>query len=292
MGSISGCGSVPGAQSSGDNSPGGDNDPDLLPATVVEDEDPGEYVIVASKTDIGENAFVFSVESKRGVVDEWTWEWDFGDGEARAGTDQVYSFTEPGSYLVQATAYDIRGRVAVVLTLELNVEETNAQPTANAGENQTVDAGALVFLYGGASFDPDDESLTYEWAQTSGVPVNLLDAHAVTASFVAPRLDEDIVLEFSLTVGDGELTSQDFITVFVEGMIDIASTGPVADAGSDQVVLEGTTVTLNGSGSSAFGDTPLTFEWTQFAGPPVALNGRTEAVATFVAPSAFGGRWN
>ena len=60
---------------------------------------------------------------------------------------------------------------------------------------------------------------------------------------------------------------------------------PVASAGSDQVVIAGAGVTLDGSGSQdADGDT-LTYAWVQTAGAPVALSSATDPVVTFTAPA-------
>ena len=62
--------------------------------------------------------------------------------------------------------------------------------------------------------------------------------------------------------------------------------GRLADAGADQSVAVGDTVTLSGSGSTdANGDT-LTFSWTQTGGQKVTLAGANTATATFTAPSA------
>lgn len=57
---------------------------------------------------------------------------------------------------------------------------------------------------------------------------------------------------------------------------------PVADAGPDQIVVEGTLVSLAGGGSDPNGD-DLTFAWSQQAGPAVALAGGV-AAPTFAAP--------
>ena len=47
---------------------------------------------------------------------------------------------------------------------------------------------------------------------------------------------------------------------------------PVADAGPDQVVNPGDTVTLDGTGSTDPDDDPLTYSWVQTAGPAVTLD--------------------
>lgn len=61
---------------------------------------------------------------------------------------------------------------------------------------------------------------------------------------------------------------------------------PTANAGADQTVIEGTTVTLDGSGSTDpdVGDT-LTYSWVQTAGTAVTLIDSNTVRATFTAPS-------
>ena len=62
---------------------------------------------------------------------------------------------------------------------------------------------------------------------------------------------------------------------------------PVANAGMDQSVNSCTMVSLNGSGSSDpdSGPNPLTFAWSQTAGPTVVINSPTSATPTFEAPN-------
>lgn len=59
---------------------------------------------------------------------------------------------------------------------------------------------------------------------------------------------------------------------------------PVAKVGADQTVTVGTLVTLNGSGSFDPNNNPITYSWTQVAGPTVTLNGANTAFPTFTAP--------
>jgi hypothetical protein len=65
------------------------------------------------------------------------------------------------------------------------------------------------------------------------------------------------------------------------------SNGHIANAGSDQTVLEGTIITLNGSDSnksSNIGNT-ANYLWRQTDGPSIILNGNNTAHPNFVAPN-------
>ncbi|MCU7865386.1 MAG: PIG-L family deacetylase [Candidatus Thiodiazotropha sp. (ex Lucinoma borealis)] len=60
---------------------------------------------------------------------------------------------------------------------------------------------------------------------------------------------------------------------------------PTAVAGDDQIVLEGASVQLNGSGSSDPNNDPLNYQWVQISGITVTLSDNTVANPTFTAPS-------
>jgi len=60
---------------------------------------------------------------------------------------------------------------------------------------------------------------------------------------------------------------------------------PVVNAGSDQVVDEGVTVTLTGSASDPDSGDVLTYAWTQTSGPDVELSNAATATASFTSPA-------
>ena len=87
-----------------------------------------------------------------------------------------------------------------------------------------------------------------------------------------------------LIVNDGETDSAaDTVTITVDNV------APTADAGPDQTVDQGDTVTLDGSGSSDPGGDALTYSWTLTtvpAGSAAALSSSTAQSPTFVADVA------
>ncbi|MBN2845407.1 MAG: choice-of-anchor D domain-containing protein, partial [Deltaproteobacteria bacterium] len=123
----------------------------------------------------------------------------------------------------------------------------NQPPVADAGSNQTVNEGTTVTLNGAASYDPDDGIASYHWNQTSGTSVTLSNTSSETPNFVSPNVGpEGASLSFRLTVTDnGGLQSTDTCIVNVTW----DNETPVADAGPNQTVNEGTTVTLDGTAS-------------------------------------------
>ncbi|MFH1111367.1 MAG: PKD domain-containing protein [Planctomycetota bacterium] len=290
---VHGCGSMSADNPAGNGVAAGTDS--VSPASdtlfsTIETPDFGRYDLVARGPDDGSGEWQFAVRSGRGAPakNELRFVWDFGDGKTYEGVEQSHSFTTNGSYVIKVTAIKLDGTVAFLLTLNVEVAiDVNEPPIADAGTDQTADANALVFLYGGASSDPDGDPLTYQWVQISGEPVLLLHANEPTASFIAPSIPQDADLVFGVTVGDGGYAEQDTVVVRVLRLVQPAQALLVtADAGADQLnVLQGTTVTLDGSGSNSSDGSPLTYAWSPLPGTNVTLQPTTDpAIVTFTAP--------
>ncbi len=159
----------------------------------------------------------------------------------------------------------------------------NRAPIADAGPDQTVNEGALANLNGTASSDPNGNTITFLWTQTAGPAVTLSNPTSATPMFTAPQVSVNTVLTFQLVVNDGSLNSfPDTVNITVLNVN--VNQPPSANAGLDQTVNEGALVTLNGTSSSDPDGNPISFSWTQTAGPAVTLSNSSSATPTFTAP--------
>jgi RHS repeat-associated protein len=186
-----------------------------------------------------------------------------------------------GVYVVQLIVND--GTVdSTPSTVTITTEDS--PPIANAGPAQTVPLGALVTLDGSGSSDPDGQALTYQWSLLSVPPGStavLANPTSVHPTFTADRAGNYVV---QLIVNDGFLSSQPSTVT-----ISTINSVPVANAGPNQSVRTGTTVQLDGSGSSDADGDPLTYRWSitvKPSGSSASLSDPTAVKPTFVADLA------
>lgn len=141
---------------------------------------------------------------------------------------------------------------------------TNTAPVANAGNQQSLMMGATVTLDGSGSTDAEHDALTYSWALTSK-PVGS-SATLSSPTNVQPTFTADLAGTYTATliVNDGKASSNS-ATVNVTASRNNAA--PIANAGTAQSVVAGSTVTLDGSTSTdANGDT-LSYNWSLTSKP-------------------------
>jgi len=194
----------------------------------------------------------------------------------------TFTADSTGVYVVSLVVND--GKVdSPVAVVSITSSTANSVPVANAGVNQNVTVGVLATLDGTGSTDADRDLLTYSWtliSKPSGSSSSLS-----SASSPRPTITPDVVGTYvaSLIVSDGKASSSPVVTTLTAA---VANSAPVANAGVNQNVTTGSTVTLVGSGSTdANGDT-LTYRWSMASKPSnssATLSSSTSASPTFTA---------
>jgi hypothetical protein len=152
------------------------------------------------------------------------------------------------------------------------------------GASQSVNQGDVVTLNGGGTAQSGNP-LTFLWQQLGGPQVALSNPFSAAPTFTAPAVTVATTLTFRLTVSDGTLTDKAQMQVTVAHV----NQAPVAAAGAAQTVDEGSTVTLQGSGTDPDGDAIQSYAWTQVGGAAVTLSGAGTANPTFTAPALASG---
>jgi hypothetical protein len=199
--------------------------------------------------------------------------WDSSKSLEISGISAVY-FDNTGSAISTPTYFASTDPILVKLTVAASV---NHAPASNAGPDQSVNEGDQVTLDGSASSDADSNPLTYVWTAPAGI--TLSSTTVAKPTFTAPEVNSDTNYTFSLVVNDGTVNSTaDQVVITVKQVNKV----PVANAGTDFSVNEGSTVTLDGSLSSDPDGNTLTYFWTAPAG--ITLSSATVAKPTFTAP--------
>jgi len=91
------------------------------------------------------------------------------------------------------------------------IDIVNTSITTNENLSVSIDASA--------SFDSDNDALTYTWEQISGASVTLRGADSNTLTFTSPSVEQQETLQFSLTLSDGYEVVQQQVQVTVNNVV-------------------------------------------------------------------------
>ena len=151
----------------------------------------------------------------------------------------------------------------------ISLVSTSSIGSSFAETSVNVDEEHMIALIG-TGVDPDNDSLTFFWEQTSGESVELSANDIAEPHFLAPSVNngETKVLGFSLTVSDPfGGTTQESIQVIVNPI----NHDPTVNAGRDRITFPSVNaITIFANGHDADGDL-LSYSWKQLGGQTVEL---------------------
>ena len=212
----------------------------------------------------------------------WQWERTGGTGNSNiviydTDTDSPYFTAED----LRAGSESVTHEFTLVITgtddetatddVEITVESEFLRPVARPGEDLRVTSGTRVSLDGSDSeVDHSRTIAKWEWTfigDSLDSPPNLVGENTSILSFVAENPEpgaKDLWLLFALTITDnaGNVSAPVQITVVVTSPLII----PVANAGPDQIVSSGKSVSLDGGSSTFDGGEIILWDWQRTGG--------------------------
>ncbi len=163
----------------------------------------------------------------------------------------------------------------------------------NAGAWITLDWGSSTYvvdrvvLYDRINLFDHISSATLNFSDGSSIVVGPLNnaGEALVTTF-SPRM----ISSMTINIDNTSVDTQNIGLAEIE-IAGIVHTGqnlaPIANAGDNQTVDEGTITQLNGTSSSDLNGDPLTYSWSQVGGIPVMLSDATMASPIFTSPSGL-----
>ena len=184
----------------------------------------------------------------------------------------------------QLTVTDDLG-VQATDTVNISINDVDTPPTAlisdSAGNPVTaVNHSTEYTLYGNFSSDPEGPISAYSWAQTAGTAIVVSGASNLSSFTFTPPDEVGTQIVIQLTVTGDEGAVQDSVSV----SLTLENQPPIVDTGTDQLVTEGVSVTLDGSLSKDNEGLIASYLWEQLSGTTAVINNASSSLADFTAP--------
>lgn len=268
---LAGCGGGSGGSNSSTNVSGTTNTGTVTPPAQPTNTAPVANAGVQQNVSVGATVTLDGSASTDANNDPLTYAWVLTSKPTNS-TASLSSLTSPkptfiadtaGDYVFTLTVND--GKVSSTpSTITVKAAVANVAPVANAGAAQNALTGTIVTLDGSGSSDANGDVLSYSWTLTgkpTGSAAALSGTSTVKTTFVP---DVAGTYTASLTVNDGTVNSAPVTTTITATMANVA---PVANAGSASRVVNGATVTLDGTHSSDANGDQLSYSWTLTSKP-------------------------
>jgi hypothetical protein len=251
-----------------------DGEPRRILARLVDPANPREWVL---------NVLGISAEER----ESHHFLWDLGDATRLTGALVRHTFARAGLYSVTLQATDPANRPAYVLSQVVAVGVDGSSADFLVSFEARVDYGVApptIWAKAATTTLESGETVGFEWSMSDGATAAGPELnHVLTGT-------EPLRVSVTATTSLGRTASYfRYFSPTGDDLYDPAGGDLVADAGADQTVAPGDTVTLDGSGSTYSGQAPVTFLWTQIAGPAVTLERNDRPLVRFTAPEADSG---
>ena len=162
----------------------------------------------------------------------------------------------------------------------------NIVPSANVSDDFSAEENTEVSLDGSTSTDSDGTIISYLWEQNGGgISVTLTGANNAIATFIAPDVAINEILNFQLTVTDNDgATTSNSIAVTITPTL-AGNQPPIAATPNNFNAVEMTQVTLDGSTSTDPDGSIASYAWVQSSGTPtITLTNDNTSITSFTAP--------
>ena len=182
-----------------------------------------------------------------------SYQWKEGSTILANTASFTYTPTTVGTHTLTLTVTDNDGDIATDSVVITVTEAPNMPPSANAGNDTSVQVNQNITLAGSGS-DSDGTIVSYQWKEGETILAN-------SASFTyTPTTAGTHTLTLTVTDDDGA-TATDSVVVTVT---EVPNVSPSANAGSDTSVQVNQSITLTGSGSDSDG-TIVSYQWREGA---------------------------
>ncbi|TMI70512.1 MAG: hypothetical protein E6H09_16350 [Bacteroidetes bacterium] len=154
---------------------------------------------------------------------------------------------------------------------------SNQNPTANAGNDQTITLPTSLVSLNGSGSDPDGSIASYAWSKVSGTGGTITSANAATTTITGLTAGS---YTFKLTVTDDKgATASDNVTITVNNAV-VNNILPTVSAGSNQTItLPTSSASLSGSASDPDG-TIASYAWSKVSGTGGTITSPATAATT------------